>query len=312
MHVINITVRNKVAVNPAQDRYVCGNSDYVVHFDFDAEWDAHGTKTARFVKEDGSYIDQLFDGNDCPVPVISDTYKLQVGVYAGNLSTTTAAYVPCKKSILCGGGVPAAPADDVYNQIMARLNALESCCVVTATIGEAYSETHFKCTFDKTGAEVVEAVKAGQSAVCVIPTDGNADVIPLVNYRDDGRTTFMLHNSELTITIGQNDDNSGDMQIEMPEAIPEVRPTTPIYVTSSPSGVTTCNMTYAEITACVQAGTLGMPIVWQKQIDKLSRIPFTVQLISTDMHSISYANEEGHALYHYSDDSCVFGYNEGT
>ncbi len=123
MHIINITVRNKVAVNPAQDRYVCGNSDYIVRFDFDAEWDAYDTKTARFIKEDGTVYDQVFSGNECPVPVISDTYKLHVGVFAGNLSTTTAAYVPCKKSILCGGGVPAAPAEDVYNQIMARLNA---------------------------------------------------------------------------------------------------------------------------------------------------------------------------------------------
>ena len=126
MHYINITVRNKVAVNPAQDRYVCGNSDYIVRFDFDAEWDAFETKTARFIKEDGTYVDQVFSGNDCPVPVIADTYKLQVGVFAGNLSTTTAAYVPCKKSILCGGGVPAAPAEDVYNQIMEKLNSVPS------------------------------------------------------------------------------------------------------------------------------------------------------------------------------------------
>ena len=122
MHIINITVREKIAVNPAQDRYVCGNSDYIVRFDFDTEWDEFETKTARFVKEDGSYVDVVFTGNDCAVPVISDTYKLHVGVFAGNLSTTTAAYVPCKKSILCGGGVPAAPAEDVYNQIMELLN----------------------------------------------------------------------------------------------------------------------------------------------------------------------------------------------
>lgn len=57
MHIINITVRNKIAVNPAQDRYVCGNSDFVVHFDFDSEWDALEVKTARFIKEDGTYVD---------------------------------------------------------------------------------------------------------------------------------------------------------------------------------------------------------------------------------------------------------------
>lgn len=121
MHVINITVRNKIAVNPAQDRYVCGNSDYVVHFDFDEEWDALGVKTARFIKEDGTYQEQVFAGNECPVPVISDTYKIMVGVFAGNLSTTTAAYIPAKKSILCGGGSPAAPDDDKYHQAMEEM-----------------------------------------------------------------------------------------------------------------------------------------------------------------------------------------------
>ncbi len=123
MHIINITVRNKVAVAPARDRYVCGNSDFVVRFDFDAEWDAFNTKTARFIKEDGTPYDVVFSGNECPVPLILDTCKLMVGVFAGNLSTTTAAYVPCKKSILCGGGVPDAPEKDVYNQIMEKLNA---------------------------------------------------------------------------------------------------------------------------------------------------------------------------------------------
>lgn len=33
MHIINIIVRDKVATNPTQDHYVCGNSD------FDAGWE---------------------------------------------------------------------------------------------------------------------------------------------------------------------------------------------------------------------------------------------------------------------------------
>lgn len=122
MHNINITVREKIAVNPAQDRYVCGNSDYIVRFDFDAEWAAHDTKTARFITDNGTPYDQVFTGNECPVPIILDAACLTVGVFAGNLSTTTEAYVPCRKSILCKGGVPAAPQDDVYNQIMEKLN----------------------------------------------------------------------------------------------------------------------------------------------------------------------------------------------
>lgn len=122
MQIINIAVRGKVASADRNDFYVCGNSDYVIHFDFDAEWDEHATKTARFIKPDGTYQEKVFTRNECPVPIIEDTYKINVGVYAGNLSTTTPAYVPARKSILCGGGVHAEPEPDVYNQLIAKID----------------------------------------------------------------------------------------------------------------------------------------------------------------------------------------------
>lgn len=121
---INISVENKIAESDGSS-YICGNSDFVVNFAFDSEWDAYGTKTARF-SYNGSYVDVVFDGNQCAIPIISDTYALFVGVYAGNLHTTTPARVPCKKSILCGSGSPAAPTPDVYNQIMDKLNSMET------------------------------------------------------------------------------------------------------------------------------------------------------------------------------------------
>ena len=124
-HVINVEVRNKIAV-AEQATYICGNSDFVVAFDFDDEWKEHDKKTARFVLGNGTHYDVLFDGNRCSIPVISDTYTIKVGVFAGNLRTTTPAYISAKKSILCGGGVPAAPPDDVYAQIMAELDKVNS------------------------------------------------------------------------------------------------------------------------------------------------------------------------------------------
>lgn len=124
MHIINITVRDKVAVNAVQACYVCGNSDFVIHFDFDAEWDELENKTARFICDDGSYTDVLFKGTDCPVPVLENTFKVLVGAYAGNLSTTTPAFISARKSILCGAGVPADPSPEVYVQIMALLNTI--------------------------------------------------------------------------------------------------------------------------------------------------------------------------------------------
>lgn len=120
---INISVENKIAESDGSS-YICGNSDFVVNFAFDSEWDAYGTKTARF-SYNGSYVDVVFDGNQCAIPIISDTYFFLVGVYAGNLHTTTPARVPCKKSILCDTGSPADPTPDVYNQIMDKLNNLD-------------------------------------------------------------------------------------------------------------------------------------------------------------------------------------------
>lgn len=122
MPKINIQVRNKIAV-AEKAVYICGNSDYVVNFDFDSEWDEYQTKTARFTYE-GRYTDVVFTGSQCEIPVISDTYSFSVGVFAGELHTTTPTRVACKKSILCGGGVPADPTPDVYTQIMEMLDGL--------------------------------------------------------------------------------------------------------------------------------------------------------------------------------------------
>ena len=120
---INIAIRKKVANQTNKTLYICGNSDFVVNFEFDAEWDEFSVKTARFIHSAG-YTDVVFEGNLCAVPVISNTHNIKVGVFAGNLRTTTPAHVSAKKSILCDSGSPAPPSADVYNQIMDIQNKL--------------------------------------------------------------------------------------------------------------------------------------------------------------------------------------------
>lgn len=120
MSVIRIKIRDRRAESPA-DRIVCGNSDYQIAFDFDEEWNAYNAKTARFIWNN-QYVDVVFQGTVCQVPVMTDTILCAVGVFAGDLYTTTPAWITCDKSILCGGGVPAEPTPDVYTQIMALLN----------------------------------------------------------------------------------------------------------------------------------------------------------------------------------------------
>ena len=125
MPEMNITVRNKIATKTDNVVYVCDNSDYVINFDFDSEWDAYDTKTARF-DYDGKHTDVVFTGNQCNVPIITNTYAFHVGVFGGDLHTTTAARVPCRKSILSAAGAPADPTPDVYDQIMEIINGLGS------------------------------------------------------------------------------------------------------------------------------------------------------------------------------------------
>lgn len=120
MPIINIEVRQKVAISPLA-HLVCGNSDYQIVFQFDEEWAEHTTKTARFIWAD-QYVDVVFQDDICAVPVIMNTNYCAVGVFAGDLRTTTPALISCDKSILCSKGVPADPPPDVYAQIMDLLN----------------------------------------------------------------------------------------------------------------------------------------------------------------------------------------------
>ena len=122
MKNLNIAVANKVATYCQRDGFiVCGNSDYQITFTFDSEWKDHDVKTARF-RWNGSFTDVVFKGNTVNVPIIQGTTQVEVGVFSGNLCTTTPATIFCVKSILCEEGTPTDPTPDVYSQIIEMLN----------------------------------------------------------------------------------------------------------------------------------------------------------------------------------------------
>lgn len=136
MNIINVTVRGKIARAEGRARVVCGNSDYAVRFDFDAEWEVYDLKTARFVTEDGSYTDVQFEGSDCTIPILRNTRTLLVGVFAGNLRTTTAALIHAVPCITDPDGTPADPTPDVYAQLMERFDKIEAPAAVLYTAQE--------------------------------------------------------------------------------------------------------------------------------------------------------------------------------
>lgn len=120
MKTIEIEVVEKVAKSPNEE-IVCGNSDYYIKFNFSEEWAEHSVKTARFIYS-GNYTDVVFNGDTVQVPVLKNTSMVAVGVFAGELKTTTPALIRCRKSILCENGTPEEPTVDVYNQIIQMIN----------------------------------------------------------------------------------------------------------------------------------------------------------------------------------------------
>lgn len=104
MKPLHIIVADKIATYQKRDGFiVCGNSDYQLVFTFDEEWDAFPEKKARF-NYSGMSTDVPFTGDTCPVPILRNTELVSVGVYAGDLCTTTPADIPCVRSILCRAG----------------------------------------------------------------------------------------------------------------------------------------------------------------------------------------------------------------
>lgn len=124
---IQITVRNKIAQVQGNPEIVCGNSDYTVTFDFDAEWNAYETKTAHFsFLENGvpRYFDVIFTGNSVQIPAVWNTCEMLIGAYAGDIRTTTAAAVPCVPCITDDQPVHPDPPPDVYAQIVELLEGM--------------------------------------------------------------------------------------------------------------------------------------------------------------------------------------------
>lgn len=128
MQEISITVREKTASLSVPVAVVCGNSDYTVRFLFDSEWDAYIAKTAEFrYWRDGERKKEeiLFEGDTVSVPILRGIDEVEIGVYAGNLHTSTPARVPCARCITDGAPVHDPPAPDVYDQLMEYLAGLQ-------------------------------------------------------------------------------------------------------------------------------------------------------------------------------------------
>ena len=128
MPLIQIGIENKIAHTVDAPYIVCGNSDYTVKFTFDGEWNAYKAKTmcVKFYRcGKKECYEVLFEGDTASIPAIYDTDEVEIGVYAGDIRTTTGARIPCLGCIRDGNHVHADPPKDVYDQLMELLSGAQ-------------------------------------------------------------------------------------------------------------------------------------------------------------------------------------------
>ena len=131
MHELNITVCGRIAEISRDAEIVCGNSDYIAVFDFDAEWDAYPVKTMRIVRKDmdsEKYLctDVLFEGSRAVIPPVYRTAQILLGVYAGDIRTSTPVRIPCCSAGTMRQDIHPQPDADVYAQLLALMNRLQT------------------------------------------------------------------------------------------------------------------------------------------------------------------------------------------
>lgn len=130
MDNIVIRIRDRRAMLMTQSYIVNGNTGYVIEFDFDSEWDEFAEKTARFVYCDKQgarhWIDVPITGNACNTPKLERIDRVEVGVYAGNIRTSTSALIPCIWSITDYQGEMYTPERDCFNELMELLHIYET------------------------------------------------------------------------------------------------------------------------------------------------------------------------------------------
>jgi hypothetical protein len=153
MPQLQVIISDKIATYVERGgEIVCGNSDYSIKFSFDEEWAGVEAKTARFVWN-SEYYDVDFEGDTCSIPVITKASQVQVGVYAGELQTTTPALIKCRSSILCQSDKPSAGNDGSYcNEAKAAAERSEA----AATRAEEAAGSMVEITVDTEMSETSE------------------------------------------------------------------------------------------------------------------------------------------------------------
>lgn len=136
---ITIRVRNRIAEAVGSPEIICGNDGYNAVFDLDEEWAAQEIKTMRVTWTDTfsgnpRHIDVPFSMGFAAIPAIADAYEVQIGIYTGNIMTTTPARIPCVRCITDSGTYHEDPQPETYAALLQLLRDITQGGV---TVGDA-------------------------------------------------------------------------------------------------------------------------------------------------------------------------------
>lgn len=101
---IVLTVKDKIASVPQDAYIVCGNNKYTLILDLDEEWEIGKLITVRFkFCKNGKlqHIDRTTFTDTVTIPEFYGINQVFVGLFSGDIQTTTPARVLCLKSITC-------------------------------------------------------------------------------------------------------------------------------------------------------------------------------------------------------------------
>lgn len=262
---IHIDIAKKVARVIGTPIIVCGNSGYTVRFTYDDEWLDKAVLTARFVwvhNGETHFKEVPFTGSTVAVPILEDVTVVQVGVYAGDLQTTTPARVPCVRSILCGGGkAHADPAEDVYNQLIQLIE--DSAIHTPTTLAIEERSTGKPFTFWMNTTEALAGIAPEDivpNCLYLLTDDPLLDEIEAAFEASNARVDALTKRVENIEGAGGGGDNSERINLKVGETL-EIPYTdrAPTYECPDCLEMTYEDSTYLEFTAVAEgSGTLTL------------------------------------------------------
>ena len=122
--LIEIHINQKIA-SVDQDYTLVGGNSYEFSFVFDDEWSGYDLKTARFKfisNGKKTVIDVILEDNKCILTIPNNTQGIELGVYAGESSTSTPYFMSVCPDIFDKNETPTEPEEDIYRQLLEKCN----------------------------------------------------------------------------------------------------------------------------------------------------------------------------------------------